>query len=195
MKYKVNEIFLSLQGEGYNQGKKVIFIRLAGCNLNCSWCDTCYEKFSEYSSSEIIEVISKFNCKSVIITGGEPTIQNLENLLENLKKLDYWIAIETNGTRSIEHLKKYIDYVSISPKGKSAQKFANEVRIVNNKITVNYLKHIENCLDADNYYISPLERNNDMNINSTLKLIEDINLQSKKQWRLSLQLHKIFGIK
>ena len=195
MKYKVNEIFLSLQGEGFNQGKKVIFIRLAGCNLNCKWCDTCYENFTNYSDSEIIDEISKFNCKSVIITGGEPTIHNLENLLEKLKQKNYWIGIETNGTIEIEHLKAQLDYITISPKGVAAQKNANEVRIVNDKVSVGYLQTIENSLNADNYYISPLDENNDMNIVSTLKLLKDINSQSKKQWRLSLQLHKIFGIK
>lgn len=77
MKYKVVEIFKSLQGEGFNTGKEVVFIRLSGCNLKCSFCDTNHEKFTELSIDEIIKKVLEFRVNSLIITGGEPMIHNL----------------------------------------------------------------------------------------------------------------------
>ena len=82
---KIVEIFKSIQGEGSNFGKQVIFIRLGNCNLKCPWCDTDWKKYKELTIQEIMEEISKYNCKNVIITGGEPTINNLTPLLKELK--------------------------------------------------------------------------------------------------------------
>lgn len=100
---KITEIFHSIQGEGPNVGKPTVFVRLAGCNLKCSWCDSKYswnegkEMFVELVAKEI----RQFNCDSVCITGGEPLLQRaeLEKLINKLYYEDnYNIEVETNGT-------------------------------------------------------------------------------------------------
>jgi 7-carboxy-7-deazaguanine synthase len=99
---KVSEIFYSLQGEGKNQGKPCLFIRLAGCNLHCRWCDTqsALSGGREMSPETILEEIRMKNLTYVCITGGEPLLQAdaLERLVVPLHELGAAIDIETNGT-------------------------------------------------------------------------------------------------
>lgn len=196
MKYKVNEMFFSMQGEGFNQGKEVVFIRLSGCNLKCSWCDTNHHTFEEKSISEIISVINSYNCKSIIITGGEPFTHNLLPLLTELKKNTIWTAIESNGTiKPSDEIISLIDYIAISPKGETALTSVNEVRVVNTYLSADFLSSIEDKIKAENYFISPLDSDGKMNIEETLSLLGKINSISCKKWRMSLQLHKFAGIR
>jgi 7-carboxy-7-deazaguanine synthase len=99
---KIAEIFRSLQGEGKNQGKPCIFIRFAGCNLHCSWCDTPASQNGgiEMNPDIILERVSHSNTPYICITGGEPLLQadDLENLLVCLHSMGFTIDIETNGT-------------------------------------------------------------------------------------------------
>ena len=82
---KVNEIFFSICGEGYNTGKPTIFIRLSGCNLKCKWCDTPnHNKGKKMTVETIMKHIKKYPSKNVCITGGEPTIQNLHCLYHSM---------------------------------------------------------------------------------------------------------------
>lgn len=104
---KVNEIFYSLQGEGKTTGLPTVFIRLTGCNLRCSYCDTkyAYYKGKELETPEIIEKIEKYNCKNVCITGGEPLLQkNVTLLIDKLIEKNYNICLETNGSQSIKNI-------------------------------------------------------------------------------------------
>jgi 7-carboxy-7-deazaguanine synthase len=99
---KLVEIFKSIQGEGRNQGKPTVFIRLAGCNLHCSWCDTpgSHDVGQEIDNDEIVRRVDESGCKEICITGGEPLLQvsELRVLLSRLSRLGYSIEIETNGT-------------------------------------------------------------------------------------------------
>lgn len=99
---KLVEIFKSIQGEGRNQGKPAVFIRLSGCNLNCSWCDTpgSHDKGLDFENDEIIRRVNESGCRDICITGGEPLLQvsELRTLLSRLSRLGYSIEIETNGT-------------------------------------------------------------------------------------------------
>src|SRR5512139_1018185 len=104
------EIFYSIQGEGANIGRPAVFLRLGLCNLHCSWCDTRYtwdwqsfnpqEQLLEISCEEAAREILKHNCRYVVITGGEPLIQQeqLRPLCEDLKSRGFDIEFETNGT-------------------------------------------------------------------------------------------------
>jgi len=115
MKGKVAEIFKSIQGEGPYQGETQIFVRLAGCNLSCAYCDTTTEKFEEMDSDVVLGQISLLGpCRTVSITGGEPLVQAdfVRELAEKLKKLEYKVYLETNGVLCDE-LKKVIDFVDI----------------------------------------------------------------------------------
>lgn len=117
----INEIFYSLQGEGLLAGVPSVFIRLAGCPLSCEWCDTKYARDpnagDDLSVSQIIESIQQWQCRHVVITGGEPMINDqLPQLAEALKQKDRHITIETSGIAFIDDLA--CDLMSISPKTK-----------------------------------------------------------------------------
>jgi 7-carboxy-7-deazaguanine synthase len=115
----ISEIFYSLQGESTKAGKLCVFIRLAGCNLHCKWCDTEYANYPVtikqipksnlqkntymspklFSIEEIIAKVQQYNCNFVEITGGEPLIQDESKELANrLIELGYEVAVETNGS-------------------------------------------------------------------------------------------------
>lgn len=104
---KVSEIFFSIQGESTYAGLPCVFIRLAGCNLKCRWCDTTYAQPSdageELSIDQIIKEVKKFKCRLVEITGGEPLLQKETPEFSNrLLKLGYEVLIETNGSVNLE---------------------------------------------------------------------------------------------
>ena len=117
---KVSEIFYSIEGEGIEIGRPEIFIRLAGCNLRCSWCDTKYalENGKDMSIGEIVEEVGKYPCKNVSITGGEPLLQkkDLLELIKQLKALGYWIQINTNGTVFCKEIFRLADLISMDCK-------------------------------------------------------------------------------
>lgn len=124
MLLNLSEIFLSIQGEGPHLGRLVVFVRFSGCNLRCRWgnslCDTPYTSWEpETNLVEIEQIIERIthtalDCRHVVITGGEPTLQKgLGELCKILKNLGYHIDIETNGTRPVP---AEIDTVVCSPK-------------------------------------------------------------------------------
>lgn len=115
---RISEIFYSIQGEGRLAGVPSVFVRLAGCNLRCRWCDTPYALQSSQGDSmtipEIIEKVLSFNCRHIVVTGGEPMIaKGLCDLLEQLKSREKHITIETAGTK---HQQIPCDLMSVSPK-------------------------------------------------------------------------------
>jgi organic radical activating enzyme len=121
------ELFYSLQGEGASIGVPAVFMRLAGCNLSCAWCDTAYSWDGsvtpvELATDELFSLLEKFPCRHLVITGGEPLVQQ-KFLPELLDKLDGWyIEMETNGTiQPDEHLAERVNQFNISPKLVHAQ--------------------------------------------------------------------------
>lgn len=127
------EIFYSIQGEGINLGRPAVFLRLGLCNLKCNWCDTRYtwdwtaydvqEQLIDLSLPEVEQEILKYSCKYLVVTGGEPLLQQdtVIPLLENLKNRGFFIEIETNGTLlPNEWLLDLIDHWSVSPKLQSS---------------------------------------------------------------------------
>ncbi len=123
------EIFHSIQGEGVYAGKPAVFIRLALCNLACAWCDTRYTwDWGRYDQRKEVmtisldgaeEAVRRYGCRSLVVTGGEPLLQQrqLVPLLERLKVSAFWIEVETNGTiLPGEKLQTLVDHWSVSPK-------------------------------------------------------------------------------
>ena len=99
--YHLVEIFESLQGEGRNTGRPVVFVRFAGCNLACPWCDTDVRQRFELTLKDLVREVGGFRAKSVILTGGEPTlVKEMPALVAALKAAGYWIGVETNGTNA-----------------------------------------------------------------------------------------------
>ena len=134
-RYPINEIFYSLQGEGFHTGCPAVFVRFAGCNLRCPFCDTQHQKSELMTTEEIVDKINELRgkCEFVVLTGGEPTLYITEELVEAIKKLDVVIAVETNGTREV---KGRVDWVTVSPKADFVEgadvvlESADEIKVV-----------------------------------------------------------------
>jgi 7-carboxy-7-deazaguanine synthase len=103
----INEIFYSIQGEGQHIGCPMTFIRVTGCNLRCSWCDTqyAYSEGKELEIQEILDQVSKYPTNQVCLTGGEPlTQEDAPKLIRHLIELNYIVHLETNGSINIGDL-------------------------------------------------------------------------------------------
>lgn len=111
-KYKIAEMFSSINGEGTHAGQLAFFIRFTGCNLNCSYCDTKWANvpnapFTEMTADEILSEVKKSGIKNVTVTGGEPLIQpNIISLLEMLCGGGRYVEIETNGSADVSEVLK-----------------------------------------------------------------------------------------
>ena len=136
---RINEIFYSLQGEGFFTGTPAVFIRFSGCNLKCPFCDTNHQHGQEMSEDEIAGEAAKYPAKHVVITGGEPSLQLTASLIDKLHECGKFVAIETNGTHNIP---ENIDWITLSPKDtfvntnttKVIIKHCNELKLVYNGI-------------------------------------------------------------
>jgi 7-carboxy-7-deazaguanine synthase len=115
---KLNNIFYSFEGEGRWQGYPTIFIRLAGCNIACAWCDTDHSMRCNKTPQEIMDKIRDYPASIVKITGGEPLLQSkeLEELVILLKDLKYLVSLETNGTIFNEAIFGMVDLICMDIK-------------------------------------------------------------------------------
>ena len=201
--YNLVEIFESLQGEGRNTGRSCVFIRFAGCNLKCPWCDTDVKKRFSATLGEIISEVKGFKAKSVILTGGEPTlVREMPELVAALKKDGYWIGVETNGTNAADWL-GFVDYVACSPKmefsdlyksgedAASPLREADEVRVVaSSEKVVDFCKWIRGRIAATDYYVSPCDHEGRIDFATAKSVLSQLD-----GWSLSVQLHKILGFR
>ena len=113
--FRINEIFYSLQGEGFHTGTPAVFVRFSGCNLRCTFCDTQHQAGEMMSLQEVVNEVNKYPIAPLLVlTGGEPSLFIDEAFVTELKqKTGKKIAIETNGTRP---LPTNLDWVTFSPK-------------------------------------------------------------------------------
>ena len=194
-KYDLVEIFESLQGEGRNMGRPCVFVRFAGCNLACPWCDTDVSCRFSATLDELLKEISGFRAKSVVLTGGEPTLVDaMPELVAALKERGYWIAVETNGTSDAEWL-QFVDYVACSPKSEFPESVAlpraDEVRVVaSSEDVVGFCRDIRGRIAATDYYVSPCERGGEIDFATAKSVLSQLD-----GWSLSVQLHKILGFR
>lgn len=195
--WKVNEIFYSLQGEGFNTGTASVFIRLSGCNLHCAFCDTRHEDGMMMSLPAIVERVMQYpNALLIVLTGGEPSLWIDEDFVTGLKAITgKRITIETNGTRPLPH---GIDWVTLSPKTGMGNcgdvplvlHHCDELKVVYlgqdlvqyDNITATH-RYLQPCWSED-----PEKRQH--NLQATVQAVLD-----NPQWRLSLQTHRLLGIK
>jgi 7-carboxy-7-deazaguanine synthase len=201
---KVNEIFYSIQGESSFAGLPFVFVRLTGCNLRCTYCDTkyAYEEGTEISVEQIIEETKKYNCPYVEITGGEPLMQEeTPGLVNSLIDDDFTVLVETNGTKDIGIIPdEAVRIMDIKcPSSGESDKFEwenlnrlnskDEVKfVIAEKLDYDWAKEIitdRSLSDKVKVLLSPVKdrMNPDM-------LAEWI-LKDKLNVRLQLQLHKI----
>lgn len=192
MSYRVNEIFYSLQGEGYFTGTPAVFLRFSGCNLKCGFCDTRHEDFTLMTQAEIIEQLKAYPSRHVIITGGEPSLQLDQILVDLLHNEGYFIQIETNGTRP---LPEGIDWVTCSPKGDATGECEVKLRMVD-ELKVVYegqdVETIASSIPAMHYFLQPCSSPRYEGGSNTSETVTYI--LHHPHWRLSLQTHKLIDI-
>ena len=166
MKKRVNDIFYSLQGEGHNTGRAAVFIRFAGCNLRCPFCDTEFDSYREMSDEEILTVVSDFRLQTtdcrpqttdyrllVVLTGGEPTLQVDVAFVDLLHEHGYEVAMESNGTRPAP---RNLDWLTVSPKVLGGETFSGERSEVRGERLPDELKVIfDEHTDPEAYLPSP----------------------------------------
>ena len=197
MKYKVNEIFYSLQGEGYWTGTPMVFVRFSGCNLQCPWCDTSHEDGVEMTVDEIADAIDNAdtgddgygnNCGHVCLTGGEPLLQVDYPLIDRLHRMDYLIHVETNGTLPRPEM---LDWVTMSPKGKTVLADPDEIKVIYEGGTPDLSKWEDL---SNNLFLQPCDTGNPAKNREILAQAIHY-VKQNASWRLSLQTHKLLNIR
>lgn len=200
---KVVEIFKSIDGEGIRAGYPVVFIRLAGCNLRCTYCDTKYsyneEEYPEMTVEEIVEVVCGMDCKRVTLTGGEPLIHaGVDTLIQKLGSLGIEVNIETNGSVDIvPHIHDFtiitMDYKCPSSGSEDRMLLANLTQlrskdvlkfVVGDEIDLNTCRKLINSTSAQ-VFISPV-----FGKIEPREIVEYMLKYKMNNCRIQLQLHK-----
>lgn len=193
----VMEAFYTLQGEGMHQGKAAYFIRLAGCDVGCFWCDVKdswnAEEHPKKSITEIVESAIQYAGRIAVITGGEPLMHNLEELTAALQKNNFKTHIETSGAHP---LSGNWDWICLSPKKFKAplpEIFSNaqELKIIiYNKADFDWAEaYAAKMSPACKLYLQPeWSKSSEM----VPQIIDYIKLNPK--WELSLQIHKFINV-
>ena len=190
---KVNEIFYSLQGEGFHTGTPAVFLRLSGCNLRCPFCDTHHEEGREMTENEIVAQVSQYPSRFLVITGGEPSLFLTASLVDALHREGWRVHVETNGTH---RLPENVDWVTLSPK----DAFAPNAEPVTQRY--DELKVVYNGTDEPREYkqfhilhrfLQPCDVG-DATANRKILHATIHYIKLHPQWRLSLQTHKTLDI-
>lgn len=207
MTYAVKEIFLTLQGEGMQAGRRAVFLRFAGCNLwtgreqdrsksYCTFCDTDFvgtdgENGGRYDaaslSARITAVWGEGDRRLVVVTGGEPLLQLDRALIDALHAEGFEIAVETNGTIAAP---PGIDWICVSPKGNAevVQRSGNELKLVwpQPQIDPTQLE----TWDFAHLLIQPMDCDErDRALSAAIEFV-----MHNPRWKLSLQTHKLLGL-
>jgi len=206
MSYTVKEIYYTLQGEGANTGRPAVFLRFAGCNLwtgreedrasaICQFCDTDFVGGAKFANAQLLaeEVASQWfgngtSKRFVVVTGGEPLLQLDEPLIASLHALGFEIAVETNGTLEAP---TGIDWICMSPKAGTVikQRSGNELKLVypQHGITPAELERLK----FKHFFLQPMDG---PELGTNTELATRYCLEHPR-WRLSLQTHKLLGIR
>ena len=205
MTYRINEIFYSIQGEGYWTGRPAVFVRFSGCNLwsgveaeratsICTFCDTNFVDAEEMSAADVVSAVTDLLPDSawdirtpmVVFTGGEPMLQLDTELVRAMLAVPMYVAIETNGTKPIPF---YVDWVCVSPKTPVIKTGGNELKLVYPQERITPDMFDTDCWDHT--WLSPMDGPN---------LVENTAQAYRycldhPQWRLNTQLHKQIGVR
>jgi organic radical activating enzyme len=195
--YPLMEDFYTIQGEGYNTGKAAYFLRLAGCDVGCVWCDVKDSWHVEYhprvSIEEMINKVKLSGADSAVITGGEPAMYDLKPLTDELKKNNVLCYIETSGAYP---LTGDWNWICVSPKKfkgplPEVVKAADELKVVvYNKSDFEWAEqHAKSTNENCKLFLQPEYSVFD----KVMPLIIDY-AKSNTRWRISLQTHKVMGI-
>lgn len=208
-KYKVKEVFYTLQGEGYHTGRPAVFCRFSGCNLwtgreqdrhkaICQFCDTDFfgtdgENGGTYTAPELAQLVSSLwgdtsiGRPFVVCTGGEPLLQLDQTLIEEFHKWGFEVAVETNGTQPVP---QGVDWLCVSPKSGAPLMVTagDELKLVFPQAGV--LPSDFEHLDFRHFFLQPMDG---PALSHNTQLAVQYCLAHPK-WRISLQTHKILNI-
>lgn len=188
---RINEIFYSLQGEGRYAGTPAVFVRFAGCNLRCSFCDTEFESYTEMTEEEIVAEVMRYPALHVILTGGEPTLQLTQSFLEKLHDNGRMTHIETNGTHPLPE--GPIHWITCSPKyAKLGIQRIDELKVVYEGQDMTKYDNITPAPQVCS--LQPCDTGDAIRNKEILQQTIDYCLHHPK-WNLSLQTHKIINVK
>ena len=180
--YRVNEIFYSLQGEGFYTGTPAVFLRFSGCNRACSFCDTDFSDYASMSADNIVDAVKAYPSRHIVVTGGEPLLQLDDRLVRSLKSAGFYIQVETNGSMPVP---TGVDWVTCSPKKAPwAIDRIDELKVVFQGEDVENLIEL---LPSPRHFLQPCSGKN---ISETIAYI-----LAHPHWRLSLQTHKLINIR
>lgn len=196
----INDLFWTVQGEGFHSGRRALFVRLPYCSLACSWCDTDFSHYKKWLEEDFLKFAKKESSRFAVLTGGEPSIHiHTPRLISLLKSLGFEIAMESNGC----HLPpEGVDFLTVSPKRDSerlkkepffiheeAWKRAGEFKYVVDQGFDFSILEKHNQQTNRYYYLSPEYSELKNNSQKILQYIE-----KNPKWRLSLQTHKWIDI-
>lgn len=189
---KIVDIFYSIQGEGKFSGYPCIFIRLHGCNLDCYFCDEDLHKgaYESFTCAEILQKIKEHPSQHVVITGGEPSLNDINEFIDALHEKGYSVAVETNGYKFVNI--KNADWITYSPKDWNAlhvEGFNEYKFVVGRQSDIKKLLHIKSNKPI---YIQPQSNKDTVDKKNTDFCIDLV--KKNPHFRLSVQLHKYLGV-
>jgi len=202
---KIVEIFSSVQGEGLRQGEPTVFVRLAGCNLRCAFCDTKYawtggkERTREEVLAEVRRLRADFPAAWVCLTGGEPLLQDISGLVRDLKKEGLKVQAETNGT--VDRILA-VDWYTVSPKPPEYVvqprflKTAKETKlVVSRELSLNIVRRVRKEFPPLTPVFLQPESNRRRSAAKAMEILSAGLKEGLENLRVSVQLHKVLGIK
>ena len=202
---KIAEVFASVQGEGLRQGEPTVFVRLAGCNLRCTFCDTKYawkggkDRTREEVLAEVRRLRADFPAAWVCLTGGEPLLQDISGLVRDLKKEGLKVQAETNGT--VDRILA-VDWYTISPKPPEYAvqprflKTAREVKlVVSRELNFEIVRRVRKKFPSGIPIFLQPESNRRRSAAKAMEILSAGLKERLENLRVSAQLHKVLGIK
>jgi len=196
----LNDVFWTIQGEGFHAGRRALFVRMPHCNLSCSWCDTTFDTHEKWTEEQLSDFSEREPSGFAVITGGEPTMhKHTPKVVEILKGDGFYVAVETNGTFK---LPCDFDFVTCSPKRDAGYAIheetfnkVNEFKYVVDKnfdfsILERHQPHLQmNPHPTIHHSLSPEFTDFDDNVEAIIEF-----MKHNFGWKLSLQTHKWIGV-
>lgn len=190
---RINDVFWTVQGEGFYAGSRALFIRMPYCNYNCTWCDTSYNSYEEWEEFDVMCFIDKEPARFAVITGGEPMMnKDTPHIVQLLKYRGFTIACETNGSfPAVDG----IDFITCSPK-----KYSKGLPEFYINPAIRYKVHEYKYVVEKDFDFRILDRHKDdtcrLSLSPEFNIFDEsiariVNyIKENPKWKISLQTHK-----